>query len=161
MTSQVRVKPLEWRNGYRDWQVKIQQASTGPLYQVRELDGVVWLDADNVQTVYPSVEAAKAAAQADYEARILSALSPQADDNAEEPVAWQPKYKQEVIDHHKSIGSGLWDYAMTVYPTKEKAENYGGGGHEVRPLYAHQCTSTSVVSQNAPGLEDKGGDEKP
>lgn len=70
----VAVKALDWRPGYRDFQVKIQQASTGPHYQVRELDGVVWLDADNVQTIYPSVEDAKAAAQADYERRIKSAL---------------------------------------------------------------------------------------
>jgi len=53
-----------------------------------------------------------------------------------EPVAWQPKYKQEVIDHHRKIGSDLWEYAMTVYPTKAEAEGYGYGGHEARALYA-------------------------
>ncbi|KNY36046.1 hypothetical protein AKG12_03365 [Agrobacterium sp. SUL3] len=56
--------------------------------------------------------------------------------SAAEPVAWQPRYKQEVIDHHKSIGSDLWEYAMTVYPTKEQAQGYGYGGHECRALYA-------------------------
>lgn len=61
----------------------------------------------------------------------LAALSTDA-----EPVAWQPRYKQEVIDHHKSIGSDLWEYAMTVYPTKEQAQGYGYGGHECRALYA-------------------------
>lgn len=55
---------------------------------------------------------------------------------AAEPVAWQPRYKQEVIDHHRSIGSDLWEYAMTVYPTKEQAQGYGYGGHECRALYA-------------------------
>ena len=56
--------------------------------------------------------------------------------SAAEPVAWQPRYKQEVIDHHKSIGSDLCEYAMTVYPTKEQAQGYGYGGHECRALYA-------------------------
>jgi hypothetical protein len=59
----------------------------------------------------------------------------------DQPVAWQPKYKQEVIDHHRSIGSDLWEYAMTVYRTREAAENYGGGGHEARPLYANPSLS--------------------
>lgn len=54
---------------------------------------------------------------------------------AQEPVAWQPKYKQDVIDHHCSLGGDVWEYAMTVYPTKQGAEGYGIGGHEVRPLY--------------------------
>jgi hypothetical protein len=107
---------------------------------------------------FSTAEDAKAACEAEYQRRMLSALAPQAGDNAEEPVAWQPKYKQDVIDHHKSIGSGLWDYAMTVYPTKEMAENYGHGAHEVRPLYTHPCTSTPVVSPNAPDLEDNGGE---
>ncbi|MCR6502540.1 Lar family restriction alleviation protein [Shinella sp. CPCC 101442] len=60
-----------------------------------------------------------------------------------EPVAWQPKYKQDVIDHHRIIGDGLWEYAMTVYPTKAQAEGYGYGGHEARPLYAHPPRSLS------------------
>lgn len=79
----VKVKPLEWRQGYRDENVDIFQALTlGGLYQVRTLNGVVWLDNLGAQVVYPSVEEAKAAAQADYEARILSALSAQVQDAA-------------------------------------------------------------------------------
>ena len=55
---------------------------------------------------------------------------------AQEPVAWQPRYKQSVVDHHRSQGADFWEYAMSVYPTKAAAENYGHGGHEARPLYA-------------------------
>lgn len=74
-TAGVRVKPLEWRDGYRDAACKITQVSPIPFYQIRELEGVVWLDVGNHQTIYPAVDDAKAAAQADYEKRILSALT--------------------------------------------------------------------------------------
>lgn len=65
--------------------------------------------------------------------------------SAAEPVAWQPRYKQEVIDHHKSIGSDLCEYAMTVYPTKEQAQGYGYGGYECRALYAAPPAPSVVV----------------
>lgn len=70
----VKVKPLEWRDGYRDHRCTIVQAGSLPFYQIRKLDGLIWLDVDNHQTIYPTVEEAKAAAQADYETRIRSAL---------------------------------------------------------------------------------------
>lgn len=75
-----RVRSLgEWRKGYCDEHVTITQASTGfgSIYQVRILDGVVWLDMpDQYKKKFNSVEEAKAAAQADFEARILAALDP-------------------------------------------------------------------------------------
>lgn len=71
----LRVKTLEWRDGYRDAGCRITQVSPIPFYQIRELDGVVWLDVDNHQTIYPSVDLAKAAAQADYESRIRAAVA--------------------------------------------------------------------------------------
>lgn len=52
-----------------------------------------------------------------------------------EPAAWQPRYKQDVIDHLRSIGGKVWDYAMTVYSSRDGAESYGLGDHEVRALY--------------------------
>lgn len=73
----VGVKKLEWRDGYKDSQCTIIQADTlGGTYQVRQVDGLIWLDSIGKQTIYPTLEAAKAAAQADYSARILSALEP-------------------------------------------------------------------------------------
>jgi hypothetical protein len=73
----VAVKPLtEWRRGYCDDRVTIEQASFGGMYQVRVLDGVVWLDwPGQRKEEFPSVEAAKAAANAEYERAILSALA--------------------------------------------------------------------------------------
>lgn len=73
----VGVKPLgEWRRGYCDELVTIQQASFGGMYQIRVLDGVVWLDwPTRTAEEFETVDLAKAAAQADYERRILSALT--------------------------------------------------------------------------------------
>ena len=124
----VKVKPLEWCNGYRDWQVKIQTASSGPFYQVRELDGVVWLDADNTQTIYPSVEAAKAAAQADYEARVRSALSTPADS---EPVAWP-----EIV---------FWNGAVAKTPLvlAEALENYAS----VQPVRGREVWAMRAAAE--------------
>jgi hypothetical protein len=75
----VTIKPLEWRDGYRDSGCKITQSSTLPFYQIRQLERLIWLDIDSLQTIYPSVAAAKAAAQAEYETRIRSALTVDSD----------------------------------------------------------------------------------
>lgn len=72
----VHVRKLEWRDGFRNPTFKTYQASGGTLYQVREHDGVVWLDVDNYQTIFPTVDAAKAAAQFKFEAHIRSATHP-------------------------------------------------------------------------------------
>lgn len=56
--------------------------------------------------------------------------------SAAEPVAWQPRYKQEVIDHLRTVSENVSEYAMTVFQTKDQAEEYGHGGHDVRALYA-------------------------
>lgn len=80
----VTVKPLEWRRGYCDDQVTISQATTlGGLYQVRVWKGIVWLDKPGSKSTYPSTDDAIAAAQADYERLILSALA----DTAPSPQA--------------------------------------------------------------------------
>ncbi len=74
-----RIKPLEWKASYSDEIVQIQNVWPLPFYQVRVLEGVVWLDAHNSKAVYPSVDEAKSAAQLDYETRILAAfISPPA-----------------------------------------------------------------------------------
>lgn len=83
--------------------------------------------------------------------RIRSAL---VDVPAVEPVAWQPRYKQDVIDHHRSIGGDLWEYAMTVYPTKAQAEGYGYGGHEARPLYTSPPLSLREGEDSAEVIEE-------
>jgi len=69
------IKMLEWRRGYCDDRVTIEQASCGWLYQVRVLDGVIYLDLPGRLTLprFETVDAAKAAAQKDFERRIRSA----------------------------------------------------------------------------------------
>lgn len=74
-SQHVRVKPLEWRQGWKNSHVTILQADAMcGVYQVRTLDGVVWLDKPGSQTIYPSTDEAKAAAQADHEARVNAHL---------------------------------------------------------------------------------------
>jgi len=77
----VKVKPLEWvlyrTKGY--WCAN----TTAGRYIAWEIeDGALFCwnpEANSSDTVYRSLQAAKAAAQADYEARILSALTPAPD----------------------------------------------------------------------------------
>lgn len=64
-----------------------------------------------------------------------------------EAVAWQPKYKLDVIDHMRSLGGFVWEYAMTIYPTKEGAQSHGMGDHEVRPLYTSPPASAEAVAK--------------
>lgn len=78
--------------------------------------------------------------------------------SAAEPVVWQPRYKQDVIDHLRTVSDNVSEYAMTVFQTKEQAEEYGHGGHQVRALYADKpapsvageeggMTNNSLLSQ--------------
>ncbi|MDR9813059.1 hypothetical protein [Rhizobium hidalgonense] len=83
----------------------------------------------------------------------LSALAPQAGDNAEEPVAWQFRHMSAADEWT------TWrDCSQPRYINREQDAAFRNGRVEFRPLYLHPCTSTPVVSQNAPDLEDKGGD---
>jgi hypothetical protein len=72
----VRVKPLEWRaqrhNGWKDGVILSNSPMPGHLIYRDDL-GWIW----GVRG-YDDLDAAKAAAQADYEARILAALAPAA-----------------------------------------------------------------------------------
>lgn len=130
----------------------------------------------------------------------LSALAPQAGDNAEEPVAsvqiqlleervaqledelyeaeqapW-PDWTSSILKNLKKNGYDPVDTDGTVDLGEAFADYLEGIGHadedmkkrfaekdaEIErrrsALASHPCTSTPVVSQNAPDLEDKGGE---
>lgn len=130
----VEVKPLgDWRRGYCDERVQIQQQSFGGLYQVRVLDGVVWLDWPNrTAEEFATVELAKAAAEADYRQRILSTLSLP----AQEPVAWRREY----ADPH---------YQSEVTQWKETADVWAEDGFTVTPLYASPQPEAVITEEMA------------
>ena len=72
----VRVKPLDWDEGRYG---RVFAKTAGGQYSARDFeDGSgVRLDLNGmILGAHPTIEAAKAAAQADYEARILSAIEP-------------------------------------------------------------------------------------
>lgn len=73
--AQVTVKPLEW---FEVEKYRYGGKYTSEGYTIRYIEGFFLLDfAGNGKTVwrFPTLEAAKAAAQADYDARIRSALT--------------------------------------------------------------------------------------
>lgn len=70
-----RVRPLEWHRIGTFGGDCYDASATGVVYRiVPKADGTFWLTAPSTTTA--TLEAAKAAAQADYEARILAALLP-------------------------------------------------------------------------------------
>ncbi|ANL02640.1 hypothetical protein [Rhizobium phage RHEph18] len=77
----------------------------------------------------------------------LSAVAPQSGDNAEEPKRW-------LLEEHIPGGSTRWH----CFEHEQQCRARGIISQyetTVTPLYTHPCTSTPVVSQNAPDLEDK------
>lgn len=83
----------------------------------------------------------------------LSALAPQAGVNAEEC-----SLEEHIMDYIDTYRESLpaTKYGVLEWPTVE------GIKAAIRAaLASHPCTSTPVVSQNAPDLEDKGGEGKP
>lgn len=120
----VEVKPLgDWRRGYCDERVQIQQQSFGGLYQVRVLDGVVWLDWPNrTAEEFPNVQLAKESAEADYRQRILSTLSLP----AQEPVAWEGYWP----------GAGSIDSVTRLTSYRPTMEKWKADEAEITPLYA-------------------------
>ena len=95
--TRVRVKPLQWKptnNGY------VSGTALG-RYAALQVDRGVWgcyLDGSPIGGVQPTDEKAKAAAQRDYEARVLSCLS-SAPAEASEPVTFTYlNWRGEVAD---------------------------------------------------------------
>ena len=82
--GRVRVKALVWSEGYRPiaspqpYQIWPDNGGSGaPDDPIENFDGVMLYDPHMMTLgIHLSIEAAKAAAQADYEARILAALEP-------------------------------------------------------------------------------------
>ena len=88
MKGRVRVKPLEWRSIGRDRVAKTMIGEYVVSLDVFQVGGTAYLwvagqvDGDDHHSEHKNMQAAKAAAQADYAARILAALDP-APDHAE------------------------------------------------------------------------------
>jgi hypothetical protein len=81
MSKHVKVKPLEWVAADEDEEDYVSAFSEIGAYSIERLSAGSWeltaeLPSGGECSWYVTIEAAKAAAQADYERRILSALEP-------------------------------------------------------------------------------------
>lgn len=76
-TGAVKVKPLEWTEYGRDDLMKYWNAEAAPFgvyYRIERDRDRFWMSLSEDWSLHDTPEEAKAAAQADYERRILSAL---------------------------------------------------------------------------------------
>lgn len=88
----------------------------------------------------------------------LSALAPQAGDNAEEPGG-DDETESLLIRNLVGVVRKLCKHLPTTDMTRMEAEDFLLRNNLYGSVFrAHPCTSTPVVSQNAPDLEDRGGD---
>lgn len=133
----VKIKPLVWAGG------EFRHESCGALggeYVIRARTDSVWT-IDGWTETFGTIEAAKAAAQSDYESHIRPALQP-SDSSAleagvaEQPVAWQWRSKD----------SKHW-----VSETSEETAMYcvENGQGEVRPLYARAALAIPAKEGSA------------
>lgn len=134
----VEVKPLEWKDG---WGCSTAKSCVG-VYQVksRPSDSAVDVTLANGASVWSTwasvAEAAKAAAEADYRQRILSALLPKATAPVvSEPVAWQ------IVLPNGHEGS--------IFTDRETADGVASGFKTaiVRPLYASPQPQPKAVTE--------------
>lgn len=70
----VRVKPLEWACVHTYAQDVFDAIGVGMVYRIIPQDGHFWLTVPAVDNKYPTIDAAKDAANADNEARVLSQI---------------------------------------------------------------------------------------
>ncbi|QIG72952.1 dihydrofolate reductase protein [Rhizobium phage RHph_N3_2] len=145
----VKVKPLEWRPEPPYHVARV----FGNVYAVEAWDGGATLSGVGGRRDFKTLDEAKAAAQQDYETRIMSALAPQAGDNAEEPVAW--RYRTKAPD-----GWSMW----TVTSEKPDGSAYEC---EIVPLYERPQSAAARAGQlqayfeaAEDVFEGKGGDGK-
>jgi hypothetical protein len=116
-----RVKALEWEARTDMPGLHNAKSPIGWWYNVHELnDGRFKYDGDpcalpqNMQpSAHPTLEAAKAAAQADYEARILSALDTAPAEPWQPPVEREPGYRCQITipatwEPWGAAGNGCW-----------------------------------------------------
>ncbi|WP_430439040.1 hypothetical protein [Shinella sp.] len=126
-TEPVKVKALEWR---REAPYHVARVFSG-LYAVEAWDGGVTLSGIPGRRDFKDIEAAKAAAQQDYETRIRSAIVGVAVEP--EPVAWMYQFKTNA--------------PVLMVEKRNWAETHSEWNET--PLYAHPPTTRIADSAEA------------
>lgn len=139
--SGAKVKPLEWEMFWKQDEGRRETAKTvlGETYHVSS-EGW-WFPLWNLNEC-DGIDAAKAAAQADYEARILSALEPQ----QEEAVAWVPVNPQT---RQYSLSEAVSHFRQ------DWADDLKADGWIVCPLYAHPTPVQKVQESQTVSVTDE------
>jgi hypothetical protein len=129
------IKPLEWREHQNSFPAQTWSAQTPfgffnieevsasdtPAYEVR-------LHTHHLVSVTESLELAKAAARADYERRILSALSPDAVTAVNSNSALQAR----VVELEEALNKIVDANQIREFTGDDKADGYGDGGWVTR-----------------------------
>lgn len=147
----VSVKPLEWhpttdemgKNGWCFHGVSAAGPSYVATVTIHGQRGELW-EVANVG-LYDTIDAAKAAAQADYEARIMSALSIS---DGEGAVAWRSEMRLDVYEVDPSEPDGKrWKW-RTILSEVPPVEGKGVIFRNITPLFTHPAP---VAAQPAEG----------
>lgn len=152
-TEPVKVKALEWSLSYSsDDETAWSAMAIGGVYTVRQITSSsgAWLHRDHAEKRYPSVAEAKAAAQQDYETRILSALvNAQADADVVERLKEALKAAAEELDRISCVPRVT--ETSDIYDQFERAKLFADRGastawatlRSLRPAEVGSALSTS------------------
>ena len=135
----VKVRELDWEK--RDvWYAKCPVS--GKVYLIAEEEGKFWPLWDVSLPGYNTIETAKAAAQADYERRILSTLEPAAPEGRQEPRAY-------IVHAPEDDYYGTGPDRLQFHPL---AQHDMDNGYRQTPLYGHpseQAVTEAMVEKVA------------
>jgi len=148
-----KVRALEWRGSEGIWHKA--DAAFGGYYRITEYSGMRkpfkletcgWWSVE-AAGLYESLDGAKAAAQADYERRVLSALEPTKSEGGQEPAAYRYRYVDPVS------GAPVWRYSDRLWNGQRPTES--------QPLYTRPAERTvteadSLIDQLNVLCEDYG-----
>ncbi|WP_097030881.1 hypothetical protein [Cereibacter ovatus] len=131
------MKPLEWVDG-----LSKHVAARAPIPFMNDCY-TIWSDfslhgcKDGPRNEYPTLEAAKAAAQADYEARILAAIEPAAPTVADD---WNAAIRAAATICNRNYGKGIGEVHAAILALLRPEDQPADAGKPIAaPTVAEAC----------------------